>query len=118
MRLAYNMPPLGFINPFLYYIAEHTPEAFNDVVQGNIACGNIGTNLGDTKCCPYSFAAAPGWDATVGLGTPNFEIIANLVLNNATFFPDNGAYLENPTTYVTGITMQSIVKYINCVFCC
>ena len=32
---AYNMPPLGFIAPFLYHVYEFSPEAFNDVVLGD-----------------------------------------------------------------------------------
>jgi tripeptidyl-peptidase-1 len=35
MRLAYNMPPLGFFAPFLYEIYKNSPEAFNDVVLGD-----------------------------------------------------------------------------------
>jgi hypothetical protein len=44
------------------------------------------------NCCEYSFAASPGWDAVTGLGSPNFNILANLVLNNNTAFPNLGAY--------------------------
>jgi hypothetical protein len=43
-------------------------------------------------CCQYFFAATPGWDAATGLGTPNFQTIANLVINNATYFPYISAY--------------------------
>ena len=32
------------------------------------------------------------WDATTGLGTPNFNIIANLVINNNSYFPNLGSY--------------------------
>jgi kumamolisin len=42
--------PVGYVNPMLY----KKPSAFNDITQGN---------NGD-------FAAAPGWDASTGLGTP------------------------------------------------
>jgi len=35
MRFAYGLPPLGFIAPFLYKIAESNPEAFNDITTGN-----------------------------------------------------------------------------------
>ncbi len=35
MRLAYNMPPMGFIAPFLYDAYATSPEAFNDIVTGN-----------------------------------------------------------------------------------
>ncbi|MGD0106722.1 MAG: S53 family peptidase [Rhodopila sp.] len=48
---AANGTPVGFINPRLYA----SPSALNDITQGN---------NGD-------FAAAPGWDACTGLGSPN-----------------------------------------------
>ena len=35
MRLAYGMPPMGFIAPFLYYIQERVPDAFQDITTGN-----------------------------------------------------------------------------------
>jgi kumamolisin len=46
----------GYINPTLY---QNQP-AFNDITQGN---------NGD-------FAAAPGWDACTGMGSPNGANIA------------------------------------------
>ena len=54
--------PLGFLNPFLYANAD----AFTDVVKGTNAIGR------GTGPLPYGFAAAPGWDAATGLGTPVF----------------------------------------------
>ncbi len=35
MRLAYGMPPMGFIAPFLYYVQASSPDAFNDITTGN-----------------------------------------------------------------------------------
>lgn len=61
IRLAYGQPPLGFIAPFLYSIAATNPQAFNDIVTGNNACG-VGSSLETAPCCKYSFAASPGWD--------------------------------------------------------
>ena len=43
IRLANNMPTMGFIAPFLYYIHSTHPEAFQDVVTGNNV--RIGTSL-------------------------------------------------------------------------
>jgi len=86
MRLAYKLPPLGFVNPFLYQVAAQHPEAFRDVTTGNNACG-AGGGLATASCCKESFEAAVGWDAASGLGTPNFRTIANLVVNQAMFFP-------------------------------
>ncbi|MEW9583506.1 protease pro-enzyme activation domain-containing protein [Paraburkholderia sp. DGU8] len=48
--------PAGFINPKLY----KTPAACNDITQGNNG----------------SFAAAAGWDACTGLGSPNGQKVA------------------------------------------
>ncbi|CAH2943064.1 MAG: Kumamolysin [uncultured Paraburkholderia sp.] len=48
--------PAGFINPKLY----KTPASCNDITQGNNS----------------SFAAAAGWDACTGLGSPNGQKVA------------------------------------------
>lgn len=50
------------------------------------ACG-VGHSIDTVSCCSYSFAAISGWDAVTGLGSPNFDIISNLVINKATAFP-------------------------------
>ena len=55
------------------------------------ACG-VGYSIETVTCCEHSFAASPGWDAVTGLGSPNFDVISNLVINNATYFPNLGAY--------------------------
>jgi len=91
MRLAYKLPPMGFIAPFLYQAHKSTPDAFQDVTTGDNACG-VGYSLEGANCCQYAFAASPGWDAVTGLGTPNFEILASLVLNNQSSFPNIGPY--------------------------
>ncbi len=51
--------PVGFINPQLYA----SPQVLNDITQGN---------NGD-------FAAAPGWDACTGLGSPAGAKVAQLL---------------------------------------
>ena len=51
--------PVGFINPQLYA----SPQVLNDITQGN---------NGD-------FAAAPGWDACTGLGSPAGTKVAQLL---------------------------------------
>jgi hypothetical protein len=93
MRLSYGLPPMGFIAPFLYAVARDTPEAFQDVTTGNNACG-AGSGLldPDTHCCEQSFSATAGWDATTGLGTPNFHLLSSIVINPNTFFPALGAF--------------------------
>jgi hypothetical protein len=39
------------------------------------------------NCCPYTFSAWAGYDATTGLGSPNFQVLAQLVLDSAAPFP-------------------------------
>lgn len=94
MRLAYDMPPMGFIAPFLYQVAATSPDAFNDITTGSNNCG-VGHGIQSIDCCEYGFGATPGWDASTGLGSPNFEIIASLVLNNDSYFPNIGAYPDS-----------------------
>jgi kumamolisin len=54
--------PLGFVNPLLY----GAPAAFNDIVSGNNG----------------AYAAAKGWDACTGLGSPIGAALAKLLANN------------------------------------
>ena len=60
-RHAKGMPPLGFLNPFLYQHAD----AMNDVTDGANDAFSCFTGNG--------FAATKGWDPASGLGTPMFE---------------------------------------------
>jgi len=55
---------MGFLNPFIY----QNPSGFNDVT--------IGMNNANYK---IGFTAVKGWDASSGLGTPNFEALSKLV---------------------------------------
>ena len=43
IRLAYGQPPMGFIAPFLYFVYETSPDAFQDIVTGNnvSVCGGV-----------------------------------------------------------------------------
>jgi kumamolisin len=62
-RLAESLGrPLGLLQPALYAGATpgHTAPGFHDITQGNNATGGNG-----------DYAAAPGWDACTGLGTPD-----------------------------------------------
>eukprot|EP01138_Halocafeteria_seosinensis_P012383 gb/GECG01012653.1/.p1 GENE.gb/GECG01012653.1/~~gb/GECG01012653.1/.p1 ORF type:complete len:637 (+),score=77.88 gb/GECG01012653.1/:1-1911(+) len=65
-RLENGGSPIGFANPLLYKMANNHPSAFNDVTSGNNKCT-------EGECCSTGFYAAPGWDATTGLGTPNVK---------------------------------------------
>lgn len=57
---------LGFANPLIYQAYAEDNSAFNDITEGNNKCTE------QTCDCKTGFYAAPGWDATTGLGTPNY----------------------------------------------
>lgn len=82
IRLTYNQPVLGFINPLLYQIAAQHPEAFNDVSTGDNRCLVHGI-----PCCQNGFKATRGWDPVTGLGTPKFVIISNLMIDPTAAVP-------------------------------
>ncbi|KAF8165634.1 peptidase S8/S53 domain-containing protein [Crassisporium funariophilum] len=64
-RLKAKLPPLGFLNPFLY---SKGFAGLNDITIGhNSGCGTPGFN------------ATKGWDPVTGLGTPNFGKLKALV---------------------------------------
>ena len=67
LRLQAGKTTLGFLNPFIYAHAA----AFNDVTTG-ASSGGCGF-LGD------GWPAAKGWDAVTGVGTPNYEKLAQAV---------------------------------------
>ncbi|KAF8806308.1 subtilisin-like protein [Phlegmacium glaucopus] len=65
-RLNAGLPPLGFLNPFLY---SKGFSGLNDIISGhNAGCGTQGFN------------ATTGWDPVTGLGTPNFAKLKALVI--------------------------------------
>jgi len=55
-RLASNLPPMGFLNPWIYSIGR---KGVNDIVSGS-AHG----------CDTEGFPAQKGWDPVTGFGTP------------------------------------------------
>ena len=59
---------LGFLNPFLYTMATEAPQVFNDITDGDNACGTRGQ-----PCLDYAYLAATGWDPVSGLGSINYE---------------------------------------------
>jgi len=65
-RFKAKKPPMGFLNPFLY----SRPDMFCDVVKGDNAMSRSFVGSYNT---PVGYAAAPGWDASTGLGTPHFD---------------------------------------------
>ena len=65
VRMKDEGKTLGFLNPLLYL----NPGVFTDIVVGN----NDNNNNG------FGFDAVEGWDATTGLGVPNFGKMKILV---------------------------------------
>ncbi len=67
---------LGFLNPTLYSIANSPfyASAFHDITVGN--------NMWDVAGVP-GYAAHRGWDAASGLGTPDADILINLLRGSA-----------------------------------
>eukprot|EP01028_Stygiella_incarcerata_P000370 TRINITY_DN1040_c0_g2_i1.p1 TRINITY_DN1040_c0_g2~~TRINITY_DN1040_c0_g2_i1.p1 ORF type:complete len:598 (+),score=145.93 TRINITY_DN1040_c0_g2_i1:96-1796(+) len=70
-RLKKGMPPMGFVNPFLYAAWAKNPNAYTDITEGNNKDG----------CCDYGFDCVEGWDPMTGLGTPNYEVLLEFALN-------------------------------------
>ena len=68
---AQSGKPAGFLNAKLYRSAQ----AFNDITSGNNG----------------TFAAAPGWDACTGLGSPNGRRIAAALGAPASENPSGGS---------------------------
>jgi len=65
IRLAAGGKPLGFLNPFIY----KNPSGFHDVTSG----------MNNAPPNKLGFSAIKGWDASSGMGTPNFEALSKLV---------------------------------------
>eukprot|EP00922_Rhytidocystis_sp_ex-Travisia-forbesii_P025050 GHVS01036767.1.p1 GENE.GHVS01036767.1~~GHVS01036767.1.p1 ORF type:complete len:1021 (-),score=160.91 GHVS01036767.1:392-3454(-) len=77
IRLQRGEPPVGFLNPLLYYWAEFYPHAFNDILVGDNKCG-----ISPYKCCKEGFYASRGWDPVSGIGTPRFDVFAELLTSH------------------------------------
>ncbi|ETV94242.1 hypothetical protein, variant [Aphanomyces invadans] len=86
LRLNAGKPPLGFLNPTLYLLQQRYPLAFNDITIGTNAAG-----MGSGKpVCDFAFHAESGWDAASGLGSPNFPVLSQLLLNVEDALKDGG----------------------------
>jgi tripeptidyl-peptidase I len=81
-RLKAGLPPLGFLNPFIYstyqqYQASSDPPPFLHIAQGN---------NGDTPCCIGFFASPqPGWSPIGGVGSINFDVLNKISLNTTSW---------------------------------
>ena len=79
-RSSANMPPLGFLNPWIYSVGRH---GLHDIVDGG-SRGCTGKDIYSglpTPFVPYaSWNATKGWDPVTGYGTPNFQYLLKLAL--------------------------------------
>ena len=74
MRISNGQSAIGWLNPHLYDVAASTPSAFHDITTGsNGCCAGQGSQ---PFCCGSGFTAGPGFDVPSGLGSPNFEVLA------------------------------------------
>ena len=74
LRLSQNKPSVGLVAPLLYTIYAKCPDCFKDITEGS-------NNSTEATFCKYGYAAAKGFDAVYGLGTPNFDKIYEYVKN-------------------------------------
>ncbi|KAH8903475.1 subtilisin-like protein [Coniochaeta sp. PMI_546] len=77
-RLAKGLPPMGFLNPWLYTVGW---AGLTDIVNGG-SKGCTGTDIYSGLPAPYvpyaSWNATKGWDPVTGLGTPLFDKLLDL----------------------------------------
>eukprot|EP00051_Salpingoeca_urceolata_P027616 m.482359 g.482359 ORF g.482359 m.482359 type:complete len:1115 (-) comp22525_c0_seq1:182-3526(-) len=73
---------VGHISPILYKAAAERPDVFFDVTSGSNACVvREGGNYGAGRfCCATGYPTAAGWDPVSGLGSVNFQKLADYVL--------------------------------------
>lgn len=77
-RIAAGLPTMGFMNPWLYSTNVSAAAAMNDVTTGtSTGCNGLTRFNGQPNGSPVianaGWAAAAGWDAVTGLGTPDFN---------------------------------------------
>eukprot|EP00039_Didymoeca_costata_P027748 m.19110 g.19110 ORF g.19110 m.19110 type:complete len:549 (+) comp6486_c0_seq1:28-1674(+) len=67
LRMTGGKSPLGWMNPLLY----KNPSMFTDITTGT-----QGSGIG---CGPHGFAAVKGWDPVTGLGTADYQKMAQVI---------------------------------------
>ncbi|KAH6604567.1 tripeptidyl-peptidase 1 precursor [Trichoderma cornu-damae] len=75
-RSKSGLPPLGFLNPWIYGIGNH---AFTDITESRSA-GCVGysrSGLPSPVIPNAGWSAVPGWDPVTGWGTPLFDRLMN-----------------------------------------
>ena len=81
IRWDLGLPPMGFLNPFLYSIGRW---GLTDIVHGG-SVGCLGTSI--YSGLPAKFVEGAGWNATegwdpvTGLGTPVFPNLVQAMLS-------------------------------------
>ncbi|OBT86231.1 hypothetical protein VE02_05857 [Pseudogymnoascus sp. 03VT05] len=77
-RTSRHLPPLGFLNPWIYSIGH---LGLNDVTHGG-STGCTGKDIYSKLPTPYvpyaSWNATKGWDPVTGHGTPDFRRLLEL----------------------------------------
>jgi tripeptidyl-peptidase I len=73
-RISSHLPPLGFLNPWIYFFAY---RGLNDITHGgSTGCDGLSRFRGAPNGSPVipfaSFNATEGWDPVTGYGTPDF----------------------------------------------
>lgn len=79
-RMSKGLPPLGFLNPWIYQVGQ---KGFNDIVDGgSTGCSGEDIYSGlPTPFVPYaSWNATSGWDPVTGMGTPNFKQLLDIAV--------------------------------------
>ena len=79
-RISSKLPPLGFLNPWIYSIGY---TGLNDIVNGGskgcTGSASFGGPSNGSPVIPYaSWNATKGWDPVTGYGTPDFGKLLKL----------------------------------------
>lgn len=78
-RLEKGLPPMGFLNHFLYDLPA---SAFIDAVGGRNDGSPIDSSCSDDSCGP-GFTAIAGFDTVTGRGMPIFSKLRDAALQHA-----------------------------------
>ena len=87
-RIANGKGSLGWINPVLY---SNSSLFTNDITSGNTLCVSTGT------CCIQGFYATPGWDPASGLGSVNYQKLADLFYGLGQYIPGSAITTGSPS---------------------
>ncbi|RFU76514.1 tripeptidyl-peptidase 1 precursor, partial [Trichoderma arundinaceum] len=76
-RSKSGLPPMGFLNPWIYSIGNH---AFTDITESkSVGCsGQSRSGLKAPVIPNAGWSAVPGWDPVTGWGTPLFDRLMEL----------------------------------------